>query len=148
MLLVLSESDICNFADDNTVHVCHPNLEGVIDHLKRDVATVINWFDTNGMVVNPSKFQLLFPGAEHDISLDLGSCTVSSSKQVKLLGVILDSQLSFYPHIQNICKTVLSKTKALLRIRSFLTQEQADAIYHSCLMSYVNYFSFSVDVLH
>ena len=139
LLLVLSESDICNFADDNTVHVCHPTFEGVVDRLKRDVTTVINWFDANGMVVNPSKFQVIFPGIEREISLDLGSCTVSSSKQVKLLGVILDSQLSFYPHIQSICKTVLSKTKALLRIRSFLTQEQADAIYHACLMSYFNY---------
>ena len=139
LLLVLSESDICNFADDNTVHVCHPTLEGVIDRLKRDVTTVINWFDANGMVVNPSKFQLLFPGIKREISLDFGSCTVSSSKQVKLLGVILDSELSFYPHIQTMCKTVLSKTKALMRIRSFLTQEQADAIYHACLMSYFNY---------
>ena len=41
---------------------------------------MINWFDANGMVVNPSKFQMLFPSIESEISLDLGSCTISSSK--------------------------------------------------------------------
>ena len=58
---------------------------------------------------------------------------------MKLLGVIIDSELTFYPHIQAICKTVVSKTKALRRIRSLISQKQADAIYYTCLMSHFNY---------
>ena len=139
LLLSITESDICNFADENTLHICLPTIEAVITRLKLDLSIVITWFDINGLVANPSKFQILFPGSNCEISLTIGACTVVSKNQVKLLGVIIDSELTFYPHIQNICKTVQAKTKALWRVRFFLTQKQADAIFHACIMSYFNY---------
>ncbi len=139
LLLSETESDICNFADDDTIHVCRPTIEGVVNQLKIDLDIVISWFEFNGMVANPAKFQMIFPGNDINISLKIGPHTITSSKEVKLLGITIDCQLTFYPHIQTLCKTVLSKTKALWRIRSFLTQHQADVIFHTCLMSYFNY---------
>ena len=139
LLLLGTVSDICNFADDNTLHVCKPTIESVIHQLKIDLDIVLDWFDSNGMVVNPAKFQVFFPGIDTNISLNIGPYTVTSSKEVKLLGITIDCKLTFYPHIQTLCKVILSKTKALWRIRSFLSQHQADAIFHTCLMSYFNY---------
>ena len=139
LLLSVTESDICNFADDDTLHACRPTIPAVICQLKLDLKFAISWFNLNGLVANPEKFQIIFPGTDTSISFDIGSCTFTSSKQVKLLGITIDSKLSFYPHIQSLCKVVLSKTKALWRIRSFLSQHQADVIFHTCLMSYFNY---------
>ena len=113
LLLSVTESDICNFADDDTLHACRPTIPAVICQLKLDLKFAISWFNLNGLVANPEKFQIIFPGTDTSISFDIGSCTFTSSKQVKLLGITIDSKLSFYPHIQCLCKVVLSKTKAL-----------------------------------
>ena len=83
---------------------------------------------------------MLFPGTKNtNIELNLGPFTLKSSEHVKLLGVTIDS-LCFYPHIQNICSKVLKKTKTILRIRSILSQKQANFLFNSYISSAFRYF--------
>jgi len=56
------------------------------------------------------------------ISIDIGSAKIVGSKQVKLLRVTIDRQLTFYPHITSECKRASAKFEAL-------TQNQADHLY-------------------
>ena len=74
-----------------------------------------------------------------DICINIGPLQLKSSEEVLLLGVKLDSQLSFYPHIKNICKKASAKIKALMRIRRYLTQTQVDRLYTAHVMSPLNY---------
>ena len=92
------------------------------------------------MVANPDKFQAIFLGtADDNISIDIGTAKIVGSKQIELLGVKIDRQLTFYPHITSICKRASAKSKALMRIRNFLTQNQADHLYMAYIMSSFNY---------
>jgi len=75
-----------------------------------------------GMVANPGKFQAIFLGTADNISIDIGSAKIVGSKQVKLLRVTIDRQLTFYPHITSECKRASAKFEAL-------TQNQADHLY-------------------
>ena len=139
-LLILCKEDICNFADDNTMFVCRPNLLDVLSRIDREIAFVINWFLNNGMVANPDKFQVIFLGTgNQEIKIKIGSCTIENSSEVKLLGVTIDSKLSFFPHILNICGKATAKIKALTRIRNCLDQTQADSLYFSHIMAPLNY---------
>ena len=134
-LLSSCSEDICNFADDNTIHICSNSLEDIILRINSELKNVLGWFVNNGMVANPDKFQVIFLGIGSSIDVEIGSFTIRSSKEVKLLGVTLDYQLSFYPHIQSICGKAISKIKALMRIRNYLSQEQADNLFSSYIMS-------------
>ena len=49
---------------------------------------------------------------------------IKPSDTVELLGITLDKNIKFKRHMQNICHKANNKTKALLRIRKFLTLEQ------------------------
>ena len=139
-LLFLVREEICNLADDNTAYVCAENTSSVLCRLHNDLEIVLDWVSNNGMVANPDKFQAIFLGTrDNSIVVHARSTSVTSSKSVKLLGVTIDDQLSFYPHIMEICKKASSKTKALLRIRNYLTQKQADLLYTSYIMSPFNY---------
>ena len=92
------------------------------------------------MVANPEKFQAIFLGTkDNNITINLGPTKINSSKEVKLLGVVIDCKLNFYPHVLQMCKKVSAKTKALMRIRSYLTQKQADFLFNAYLMSPFNY---------
>ena len=49
-------SEICNFADDNTVCSCDTSISEITTHLENDLSTLLHWFYDNGMVANPDKF--------------------------------------------------------------------------------------------
>ena len=139
LLFAVNEASICNFADDNTLYVCDQDITNVLRRLKKDLDVVVNWFSSNGMVANPDKFKVIFPGSQNVISINIGPLQLKSTEEVILLGVKIDSQLSFYPHIKDICKKASAKTKALMRIRRYLTQKQVDRLYTAHVMSPFNY---------
>ena len=58
------ESDVCNFANDNTIYECDTSIEAVIIRLESDLHRMLQMFNDNGMKANPSKFQIMFLGQE------------------------------------------------------------------------------------
>ena len=140
LLLSVTGSSICNFADDNTIYAGDHDITSVVCHLNNDLRTVSDWFSCNGMVANPEKFQFILPGAEaNSTHVTIGSVTIPNSNEVKLLGVTIDSQMNFFPHIKNLCTKASSKIKALMRIRKFLTQEQAITLVNAYILSPFNF---------
>ena len=55
----IQESNICNFADDNTLYSCSQDLQTVIENLTY-MKNVLTWFKMNSMKANPRKFQFMF----------------------------------------------------------------------------------------
>ena len=49
------ESDLCNFADDNTLHRCDLSLDALVHKLEASAKSVIKWFNYNYMKLNESK---------------------------------------------------------------------------------------------
>jgi exonuclease III len=104
LLFSLNSSSVCNFADDNTLYVCDKSHDKVLERLSVDISRTISWFECNSMVANPDKFQLLILQCEPgSISVEIGSTQILNTDVVKLLGVLLDSNLSFNAHVRNIC---------------------------------------------
>ena len=65
--------------------------------------------------------------------------TIKSSDAVELLGITLDKNINFKRHIQNICHKANNKTKALFRIRKFLSLEQAQVLAEAYISSNFRY---------
>ena len=57
------------------------------------------------MVANPSKFQIMFLGLHqpHKLCLEINNQIAPSSDTVKLLGIDIDSKLSFDNHVKAVC---------------------------------------------
>ena len=68
--------------------------------LENELSNIITWYRNNSLVVNPDKFQLMFLGVKgkHNLCVDINGTEIKSSKNVKLLGVIIDSKLNFDSH--------------------------------------------------
>ena len=56
LFFFVKEAELANFADDNTVHVDSKDLTELLEILRKECETAINWFKTNNMIVNPDKF--------------------------------------------------------------------------------------------
>ena len=59
LLEVLKNSDIYNFADDNAISVTSKKRETLLETLKNESESAVNWFRNNNMIVKPDKFQLM-----------------------------------------------------------------------------------------
>ena len=138
--LLFTVNNISNFADDNTLYACGPSLSVVIDKLKHDLHLITNWFKCNSMVANSSKFELIFPGTINaNVSFEIGNLFIKSVDIVKLLGIRIDSKLSFVPHIRELCKRSNQKLKALRRIRHFISMRKAEVLVNAYILSPFNY---------
>ena len=141
LLLFINETDICNFADDTTLHVCGKELYIISFKLEIETNRAIHWLKDNEMVANPSKFQLMFLSKYKNIekNMSLDGKTIKSSDTVELLGIILDKNINFKRHTQNICRKANNKTKALLGIRKFLNLEQVQVLAQAYISSNFRY---------
>ena len=59
LLLDFKTTEICNFADDNSLYKGNRNLQILNDILKSGITEVLEWFSFNSLVANPEKFQIL-----------------------------------------------------------------------------------------
>ena len=59
LFFFIEKSDICNFADDNTLYSCGENLKTVLENLEHDASKLSYWFKINSMKANPEKFQFM-----------------------------------------------------------------------------------------
>ena len=137
----IQETEICNFADDNTLFACDTTLEKVISRLEKDIHCVNSWFKMNSMIANPDKFQVMFLGVKNpnEISLTIDNNEIYGQLQVLLLGITIDHKLTFSNHIETLCKNANNKISALLRFRSFLNYNQTSILVNSYIMSYFYY---------
>ena len=56
LLLLISEADVCNFADVTTLYKCGRDLELVSHKLEMDANIAITWLKNNEMVANLKRF--------------------------------------------------------------------------------------------
>ena len=137
----IQETEICNFADDNTLYACDSTIENVISRLENDTLRVNTWFKNNSMVANQEKFQVMFLGVRDpcEIPLKVGNFVINGQSQVLLLGITIDHKLNFSDHIKTLCKNANNKISALLRLRSSLNYNQTITLVNSYIMSYFYY---------
>ena len=123
----LLQNELVDYADDSTLlcRIPHPrDRSSVASSLNDDLAVISDWCSRWGMLVNPSKtrrmlisrtVEPLFP----DLVID-GS-VVEMVSELKILGVILDSKLTFEKQVRAIAATasirvgILRKTMSVFR---------------------------------
>ena len=140
LLLFVKEAEICNFADDNSLYAFGKTMATVKTSLENETQKVLWWYKINELVANPAKFQIMFLGAKEVISnLTIDSISIPVTNHIRLLGVTIDNKLGFKHHIEDLCKSASSKTKALLRIRPFLSTQAAKSLCNAYILSPFNY---------
>ena len=77
MFFFIKEAELGNFADDNTIYVVSIDLTELVEILRKECETAINWFKTNetainwfktnNMIVHANKFQPMIISSKKDL---------------------------------------------------------------------------------
>ena len=60
LFFVITLSEVCRFADDNTSYSSNKDLELVFRNLESDLNNILAWFNINSFKANPGSFNLWF----------------------------------------------------------------------------------------
>ena len=110
-------------------------------HFREDLSQALEWFESNRLVANPSKFQMMLLGTKRNVKIcmEINIAIVCASNSVKLLGITIDADLRFDHHVKTLCQKVNINVKAFSRVASLLDLEKAKLLYNSFLLSNFNY---------
>ena len=67
LFYVIKETDICNYADDNTLHTCDLQLDKHMEKLEGAAENALYWFRNNSIKMNSDKCHLLISGHKHEV---------------------------------------------------------------------------------
>ena len=140
IFLFQEETEITNYADDNTPFVCCDNISDVISKLEHDSRIFMQWFKNNGLILNEDKCKLLILSKQEvHTEIRLGSETITNSKSEKLLGITIDHKLKFNEHVNNLCKKANQKLHALARISNYMSKDKLRSIMKAFITSQFGY---------
>ena len=139
--MIIEQSDIFNFADDNTLYSCRKSLTDIKENLVSETKSILNWFRLNSFKANPGKFQFMIFGdkSHHKHELKINSIKVEASDDVLLLGTTIEKKLTFKQHVENLYRKGQYKLHSLRRIKRFLTIETAKMLGNAFIDSQFNY---------
>lgn len=136
------------YADDTQIYFSFnaPEHDAAMVQLSNILNVVYNWFVQNKLSINPSKTEFLVIGTKYqqakipnNISVTINNSNINSSKQVKNLGVIYDTELTFKSHINKICQISFMYIRLLRSIRHYLDLNSTKLLANALLISRIDY---------
>ena len=116
------------FADDTTIHTSSTDLNVVHDTLQNSIHELEKWTEQNHMSLHPGKTTwMLVTTRQKRQNLTVSLPTIRMHNQVieettshKVLGIIIDNNLSWSNHISYLRKVTSSKVFQLSKVKHFL----------------------------
>ena len=119
LFFIMNNFELATYADDNTPYAVGDNKEELTVKLKNASKTLFQSFSDNQMKSNPDKCNFIC-STRKKVSLIVENKEINNSSHERLLGVTIDSKLSFNTHIDHICKKANLKLNALSRLTPHL----------------------------
>ena len=138
LLFTLYVNDMSMFLD--TVEIVQHNLQQALN-------TFHIWCHRNRLLINAKKCKSLLICTRQkrtslnnpQLQLQIDSTNIECVNKHKILGLIVDNNLSWDDHIQDLCNNLSRLLGLLWRIRRFLTFEMMSMFYNSFILSKIDY---------
>ena len=138
MLEVLKNSDIYNFADDKTISVASKKRDTLLETLKNESESEVNWFRNNNVIVNTNKFQLMLL-QKSTKKLIQEKLQIDSNEIKSKNSVTIDNRLSFDDHISKLCNKASMQLNVIFRLKKYMTQKELEVVLNSFIDSSFSY---------
>ena len=133
-------ADDCQFLDAEIPG----EIQTLKDRVEITLATVLAWFTQNRLKINPSKTEMLIMKSRRhtgntDFSVFFGDDEISPSDSVKILGITVDSHLSWDSHVGVLVRRCNIILIGLARLRHKLPKCSGQLLVQALLFPHIRY---------
>ena len=142
--LLSSHENVFSYADDSLVHTAATSHCDALDAIVSHYYSLKRWYSANGLSLAPGKTECIIysnRAVPQGLTITIDGCVILVSSQVKVLGLVLDSKLSFKDHVDYITTKCNRSVYALRKVRAYLTVQQSLLIYTSMIRPVLEYCS-------
>ena len=130
------------FADDTTLYISHNNLRYAKWCINEDMTRIIDWFRANQLTLNLTKTVCMCFGKsvlKDSKNILLGGTLIPIVSTTKFLGVWLDSNLNWDPHLRTLYEKIIRNTNLLRVVKNSFPSHVKKIIYYSHIYSHLMY---------
>ncbi|KAJ0169265.1 hypothetical protein K1T71_015149 [Dendrolimus kikuchii] len=138
------------YADDLQIYTQAPKdtLHDAIKVINDDLNRIHNWSTSHGLSVNPGKTQAIIIGSSRTMSqidfellpdVMFHNSYIPISDQVKNLGVIIDKELCWRPHITELSRKIFASYASLRRLKKFLPTATKISLVQAIILPILDY---------
>jgi len=101
-LPLVGRSEIVGFTDDVALLVVDKHHGKAKEMCKRNIRAIEHWLSSIGLELAPEKTEAVLISSRKavgTVTVEVGGTSVSSSRAIKYLGVMIDNRLSFREHL-------------------------------------------------
>ena len=154
LLFILYINDLYNsskrlsfflYADDTTILYSNDDIYSLFEVVNSELNSVIDYFSVNKLSVNINKCNaIVFHGRNKSFdpsnkTVKLNNVVIPLVSTVKFLGIYIDSQLNWKPHIECISNKISKNIGIIYRLSKFIPQSILRILYCSLILPYLNY---------
>ena len=137
-------SKLYNFADDTAILYSDHNPKRLKKRINIDLKLLLQWLKANRIQLNVAKTEVvLFKNkskrVNYNIKIKLDGKLIRFSKCTKYLGLLIDENLSFYNHKENIINKLRTANGALCMIRHYVPFTILRSMYFSLFQPHIHY---------
>ena len=139
------------FADDTNIFVSDDNLEAAISKANALLTSVSSYMYANKLHINMKKSCYMhfkpkggysLPPTDDIVSistLKINDHKIKEVDETKFLGVIIDNNLSWQPHLNSLAKKLRCCSGQLNRIKKYIPETFHKSLYHTLFESHLSY---------
>ena len=129
------------YADDTQLYASFIPGEtesSVLSKLQRCISDLRTWMNANRLKLNDSKTEFIIFGSSPNLkkvktnTISIGQEHITALSSAHNICAYMDKHLEMKVHISNICKAAWHNLHKIEKIRSYLTQDQTEAVVHVC----------------
>lgn len=135
------------YADDITLYASARTVDQLNNILNKELTLVTQWISANRLVINIKKTKCMAVGSKYFLKMTptlhllSGDTLIEQVEEIKLLGVIVDSKLSWNSQINQILQK-MGRSMAIIRhCRKFIPCWTIKQLVQSLVLSHLDYAS-------
>ena len=131
-LVPISDCELHLYADDTTMLTCSPTMDQLMTTTNQALSTIVDWFLKNKLIVNLKKTECMTVmtkakerfTSENNSTLSIDGNQIKQVFHHKLLGLVIDSHLTWNDHVDYIVSKAASRLFLLKKIKPFLSLKE------------------------